>query len=227
MQRKINTDLSFFLKQVDPVSVARRYLANELKMPTTKVKFDNTTLTSDLEVGSSPNDEIYEVKDKNGELIRIITTDHKNWTQEWSASPIGPGTVPGVTQYRCHRCLIEHTGPYLVTPIKIERDPAGKLIIHGTGTFCCFECVYGHLKTKWYSSTYTRNYLYSDSETLLRFLYHLLTGKNDLKASPDWTLHQKHGGRLSDKDYYSPKTIYVPAPNVLLCTLKTMYVVSK
>lgn len=217
-QKNIMTSLNFFLKQVDPSLVATKYLSDELKVPKSKVKFDNPVITMDLEVGTSPESEIYEIKDKNGELIRIITTDHKNWSQV--------STTNSLQSYKCHHCFIDYTNQYLVLPVKIERSIDGKLIIHGTGTFCCFECAYANLKTKWYAGVYMKNYLYSDSETLLRFLYYSLTGKTNLKASPEWLLHQKHGGKLTDKDFYSTKTTYIPLPNVILSTLKTMYIAS-
>lgn len=222
-------ELSFFLKQVDPVLVAKKYLTNNLTMPTTKVKFDNTTLTSDLKAGTSREDEIYEIKDKNGENLRVITLEQKNWIRSNSLLN-GQSSINenhAIQTYECHHCRDIFRGPYLVSPVKIEKKSSGELIIHGTGIFCCYECVYGNHKNKHYAGIYLRNYLYADTETLIRFLYNKQTGNSDLKATPDWTSRKKFDGPLPDQDYYSSKTTYTPIPNVIICTAKSMYIMGK
>jgi hypothetical protein len=201
---------------VDPLEVADMYLAGTLRLPPEKIKFDNITITPDMEVGKDYTSPIYEIFDKNGESIRVVTTDHEKW--------INNNTDKTGKKYICHWCRIEHVGEYIILPIKIDRDiSTGKLIFHGTGSYCCFECAYADLKTKWYCGPYIKDLLYSDTETLLRFMYHAYTGKSNLVASPDWILHEKNGGYLSDKDFFNEKTTYVKCANLILNTAKITY----
>ncbi|HLX52304.1 MAG TPA: hypothetical protein VKR58_00085, partial [Aquella sp.] len=118
-------------------------------MPSSKVKFDESEiLTPDIPVGTSSDSEVYEIKDKSGEPIRVVTAGHKVWENQEHLN--------GAYKYMCHGCRVEHTSPYLVLPVRAERDSSGKLVFYGTGTYCCFECVYSDLKTKYYSGIYQR-----------------------------------------------------------------------
>jgi len=214
MERKLTTDKNFFLKQVDPITVVRSYLAGTLILPNAKIKFDSISLTPDLEVGTDYNSPVYEISDKNGEIMRIVTTDHDKWIIQDKSQQ----------RYICYWCRIENSGEWIIIPIKIDRTPHGKLIFSGTGSYCCFECAYADLKTKWYCNYYYRDALYVDAETLLRFMYFSYTGKLKLTASSNWILHQKNGGKLSDKDFYNDKHTYVALPNIILNQIKTTYV---
>jgi hypothetical protein len=211
-KRALSGELNFFLKQVDPVAVAKRYLAGTLKICTDKIKFETVDITPDLEVGTSPESEVYEIKDKNGELIRVITGGHQSWLNQ-----------DALAKFNCWHCRVEHTGRYISLPVKVDRDPSKGLIFYGTGTYCCFECAYADLKTKWYCGVYQREYLYVDSEYLLRYMYHQLTGKSELIASPAWYLHQKNGGPLPDRDFYSSKSTYVEVPGIIIRIAKNIY----
>ena len=212
----LTIEKSFFLKQVDPLLVAKLYLSGELLMPTSKVLIDESTITPDLEIGPNNSSEVYEIMDKNGEYIRIITTDNIKWKNPNSEY-----------KYVCHWCRISHNGEPIIIPIKLEKDHAtGNLVFSGTGNYCCFECAYADLKTKWYCGFYQKNSLYTDAETLLRFMYHLYTKKENLVASPDWVLHEKNGGALSNKDFYNSKHTYVHIPNIIMSNIKTTHIQS-
>ena len=212
----MSTDRSFFLRQVDPVQVATLYLSGKLLLPPGGISLDFTTVTPDLIVGADTNSEIYEIVDKNGEHYRLVTTDHEKWLKN--------GTDLNSHTYVCHWCRIGHTGTSLLIPIKIDRDTSsGKLLFYGTGTYCCFECAYADLKTKWYCGIYQRSSLYVDAETLLRYMFHKFTEKDVLRASPDWILHKKNGGPLDDNDFYNSKHTYINIPNIILSTVKTHY----
>ena len=217
MARKIQTERNFFLKQVDPVQVAEDYLSGKLKLPKDKIKFGNITITPDLDVGKDYNSPVYEIIDKNGESVRIITTDHDKWIA-------GSSSTTPTKKYICHWCRIQNEGESVVIPVKIDRDVmTNKLIFYGTGSYCCFECAFADLKTKWYCNNFLRDALYSDSESLLRFMHYKYTDKEKLVASPNWVLHEKNGGALSDKDFFSDKTSYIPAPNIIINNIKTTY----
>lgn len=209
MERKLNFERNFFLKQVDPNEVVDLYLSNNLKMPLEKIKFDNLIITPDLEVGKDYYAPIYEINDKNGENIRIITTDHDKWIQNNNID------------YICHWCRINNQGEHIILPIKVDKDiSTNKLIFYGTGSYCCFECAYADLKTKWYCGYQVRDVLYSDTESILRFMYFIYTGKTNLISSPDWSLHQKNGGCLPDKDFFNEKTTYIKSPNYIINNIK-------
>lgn len=215
MEKK--SELTFFLRQVDPTHVATLYLSNELILPTGKIELNFTTVTPDAPVGSDSSSEIYEIVDKNGEHVRLITTDHDKWSKEKNNL--------SDDNYLCHWCRINNTGTPLLIPIRADREiSTGKLLFHGTGSYCCFECAYADLKTKWYCGPYQRNYLYVDAETLLRNMFYIFTGKTDLKASPEWFLHKKNKGPLDDNDFFNSKHTYMPIPNIVLCTAKTNYI---
>lgn len=204
-------DLNFFLKQVDPILVAKSYLDGSLRLPSTKIKLDSSSLTKDLDYGNSFTSPAYEIIDKNGTKIRVITINHKNWKS---------GILP--TNYLCNWCRLEYNNDPLVLPINIEYCDSS-IICYGTGTYCSFECCYADLKTKQYCDFYSRDFIYNNSENLLRFLYGHFHGNNKLIAAPDWTLHVKNGGFLDSKDFFNEQHTYVRIPNIILQTAKTCY----
>jgi len=217
-------NLSFFLKGVDPLQVAKDYVNKTLRFPTEKIKAPPPTLTQDLVVGNSHDDEVYEHTDKNGTKIRIITGNHNNWVSE------------GIDKdkFRCNWCRIEYLVSKkdvqaensrlpLLLPVKIERDD-NILYFHGTGEYCCFGCAYAHLKTKTHTAIYYKESSYCDAETILRHMHYLFTGKETLVASPDWEKHVKNGGKLSDKDYYSSDHVYALIPGIIFRPAKVSYI---
>lgn len=210
-------DKKFFLKQVDPIEVAEEYLSGKLRLPADKIKFDNIMITPDLELGKDYTSSIYEILDKNGETIRIITTDHDRWS----------GANSSDKKYLCNWCRLHQSAEPIIIPIKVEQIN-GNFAFHGTGNYCCFECAFADLKTKLYTGLYLRDLLYSNSENLLRFMYYIYTGLDNLVAAPDWILHEKNGGKLSDKDFFNSRHTYVKCPNLIMNVAKiTHYQVSK
>jgi len=228
----MEADLNFFLRQVDPLFVAKSYIAKTLLLPKEKFKFDDITLTQDLVVGNSPDSSAYEYIDKNGSKLRIITGNHLNWSSETLKE-----------NFVCHGCRIRYhiqgtksallsenltkiVNCALLLPVQIEKVD-DKLIFHGTGEYCCFECAFADLKTKCYTGFYYKDSVYSDSEGLLRYMYYLFTGKENLTASPPWTEHIDNGGNLPDKDFYNKNYTYGLLPNVILKHAKVAYIRSE
>ena len=182
----METDLNFFLRQVDPLLVAKSYISKTLFLPTEKFKFDDITLTQDLLIGQSPDSYAFEYTDKNGSKLKIITGNHSNWLAENKKE-----------NFICNWCRIKYnsiTKIPLLLPVQIEKLD-DKLVFHGTGDYCCFECAYADLKTKCYSGFYYKDSIYSDSEGLLRYMYYLFTGRDNLIASPPWTEHINNEGK--------------------------------
>src|SRR5437773_4937132 len=220
MEKKLLTDKNFFLYKVDPLAVLEKYKKGTLLITFEKISIDATPLSPDLQVGTDHDSAVYEISNKYGETVRIVTTDHNKWMKEREGTPVG--------EYICHWCRIKNTGKALVLPLQIDRDLAtGNLIFYGTGSYCCFECAYADLKTKVYPSFYYRDYLYRDSESLLRFMYFLYHKEvGNFTSAPLWTLHEKNGGELPDKDFFSNKHTYVSIPNIIINTVKTTYIQS-
>lgn len=215
-ERTVATERHFFLKQVDPMVVAKKYLSKSLTLPTEKITINITMPTPDIQVGKDSSSETYEIVDKSGEILRMVTTDHEKWKRN--------GTDKSNSGYTCHWCRASFVGEHLIIPIRIDRDlSTNKLLFSGTGSYCSFECAYASLKTKWYCGFYQRDPLYSDAETLLRFMFYRFTNKETLIAAPDWTLYYKNGGPLSDKDFYSSHHTYVPTSNIILNVAKVSY----
>ena len=230
------SELSFFLRQVDPLAVAKAYLNGTLLLPKEKVKFTTSTLTQDLVIGDNIDAPAYEYIDKNGSKLKIITGNHNNWTISNEIRK---------EKFICDWCRINYTIPPVppvspegtggtggtgrspvFLPIKIEKDE-NKIYFHGIGEYCCFECVYADLKTKSYAGFYYRNSVYSDSETLLKYMNHLFTNRENLTSSPHWKLHVKNGGPLTDKDYYNSEYSYGNVANVILKPAKITYIRSE
>jgi hypothetical protein len=227
MSKKVSTDRNFFLRHVDPVLVLKKYMNGTLLVPKEKIKLDGGSLTPDLTIGPDYNSEVYEVVSKNGESIRIITTEHSKWIQNGKNSFQGDQKFNSHV-YICIWCRIENKGEALLIPLKIDKEVVtDKMIFYGTGSYCCFECAYAHLKTKTNVSFYYRDAVYRDSESMLRFMFYLCFGDSKkLVAAPEWTLHQKNSGGvggLPDHDFFNSRHTYVPLPNVILSTVKTMY----
>jgi len=204
--------LTFFLKQVDPIMVAQSYLAKKLLLPKEKIRINAPIITQDLEYGDSYDSPAYESMTKDGLKLRIITTDHDQWKKGILATP-----------YICHWCRIEHKDAPLGLPIVYEYLNK-KSIYYVTGNYCSFECAYADLKTKQYCNFYCKDYIYNESEILLKNMYFNMTGKHKLYSAPHWTSHIKNGGILTDKDFYSQHHTYNRSPNIVLYPSKTSFV---
>jgi len=226
MERKFTMEKNFFLKQVDPVEVFKSYSTGELRLPADKIKFDNVTISPDMEIGKDYTSPIYEITDKNGDTIRVVTTDHDKWVANNGTVERGRVLTLGqiAENYVCHWCRLKYIGEHIILPIKIDRDlSTNKFIFYGTGSYCCFECAYADLKTKSHCCPYMRDSLYADGESLLRFMYKQYTGKDTLVAAPEWFLHEKNGGKLPDKDFFNSKSTYVECPNIIMNSVKVTY----
>ena len=200
-------ELSFFLKQVDPLAVAKAYLNGTLKLPKEKFKFGVPTLTHDFVVGETIDSKIFEYIDKNGSRLRMISGNHDQYVNGQK------------DEFTCYWCRVKYSGKLaLLLPVSIEKDENG-LYFHGTGEYCSFACAYAHLKTKTHVNFYYKDYAYCDAEGLLKFMHYLYTGNEHLVAAPDWTLRDT----LSEKDFYGSTNTYHLMPNVIMNPAKISF----
>src|SRR5258708_717345 len=81
--------LEFFLKQVDPIKVAKEYLKGTLRLPPEKIKLSYQPLKPDIEYGDSYESMAYEYVDKNGKKNKIISTGHNEWAVQSSTNSGG------------------------------------------------------------------------------------------------------------------------------------------
>ena len=77
-KQSIKVNEKFMIRRIDPVDMISRYLQGEyddLEEPPQKIKTGNNFVSLGRNIGESPNDEIYKIRDKNNNKQIVVTTN--------------------------------------------------------------------------------------------------------------------------------------------------------
>ena len=219
---------TFLLKGIDYTKLIEEYDAGIYDRPIEK-KSKITLATDNIYLapsyGSSNNDAIFSIKDKNNRSVIIATTGHVpfhnfiNKEQPIMEQKIGPG----IFDARCGYCLqdiegsvlgypLKHKESTTVTSDKRERTHTVWIEKH----FCDYECTLGYMKLTGGNE---------DAEQILRFLYYLnYPNEPSLHPANDpWDLIN-NGGLLTKEQWKSTSHKYMENPKILLIPTKTEYI---
>ena len=89
----------------------------------------------------------------------------------------------------------------LGTIVKIEKTGNNQFTLYTINAFCRMGCNYAELMGR--TSYWRIGDLVQMEEKNLRFVMDKLYPGKTLECCPDWELHERNGGPLTDKEYYS------------------------
>lgn len=229
-------DPTFLLRGIDYLQVLNDYYQgkyNDIEIPKTKVTMSSNAVTSDYSVGTDKHSEIYEYVGSSGNRVRMITTNHKNYNEMRNklvnnsylnnireGIPIEYGSNNNICLW-CRRIFsFEPVG----MPIKMEYlEDSKKNIFHVVGNYCTYECCYSHLLTRTRSQFGLKDYMYMDSESMLRIMYGKTYPDQLLIEQNEWTLAKWNGGPMSEDDFFSGRHRYEKNVSIVLLPSKNEY----
>lgn len=215
---KILRNPTFLLKGVDPVAIWNSYI--EGKYANTKVVVDPNLNINPIQLtlpeGSSPADEIYTIKDKNGIPTMALSTNHSLTRNGGRVSEI---PIEG----ECDGCRKVLEDPPIGIPIRVDYDHINNIRhYYVDGAFHSFECAYRKLIEQQGKTIVSSDPLYSDSESLLLSWFESLYPNEKLKPANDFRL-LKPRGPLTQEMFEQGMHNYKRTTNIFITPIKIQY----
>lgn len=201
---------TFYLKQIHPLNFPQKYIDGEFKnidinyIKSNNIKSEVSKVHKQVEIiGSSRLSKLFTLVDRNNNTYVCVTTNNFSEGEE----------------SLCNWCRTTFKHSWIGIPYRLEYTDDNSTY-YTDGIFCCFECAAAELRN--YSKTRLNRFhgQYVTADILLESLYNKVYPGKKLIPSPHFSLHEKNGGALSDKDYYSQRSIYVEMTGVVLLPTK-------
>lgn len=227
---------TFLLKGVDPNKILADYQAGVYSRPIvvkSKIRIAQNTSILAPTYGSTNQDPIFAVKDRNNNSVVIATTGHSDFeifTRTGGNLPVGG---------RCEHCRdeFEHTAigypvgyqeQTILTNDTADVKQAQYRVLYVfwvEGRFCDFECALGYLRIMLGRPATYRDTTLRDSERMLRHL-HKLTHPTaaPLRPAQDPRLLQSNGGSLTKEVWKDHRHLWVRSDRILMIPAKAEYV---
>lgn len=225
---------TFLLKGIDPQKIISDYQAGVFSTPThakQKIKISQNSTILSPSYGSSNQDAIFCIKDKNNCSTVVATSGHEDYqiyTRTGGFLPKGG---------RCELCKEDFVETAIGYPVgfnehtiltnddsDINNAKYRTLYIFWVeGRFCSFECSLGFVQMI-LSKPFDRDNTLLDSEFLLKLLFKLMHPLGNLRASQDPRLLKTNGGSLTKEQWQDKKHIYVRTERILMIPVKVEYI---
>lgn len=188
------------LRGVDPQKVLDKYQSGDytdVALPSSSKR------VAPIKGGESNEDAIYTLVNKSNGKITFVTT---NCT-----------IIPTGVSKRCRYCGRDFDHSPVGLPVLKQKD-----VVHYMGSFCSFECVLALIRLKDSAGIYHNSCLYSNSEVLLKFIFHRLYPEEKLSPAPDPDLLDVHGGPLAYRQWNAHEHRFQEMPGLLFqpCRMK-------
>jgi hypothetical protein len=208
LKAKMNSKLivgivpTFHLKKIDSLDIYQRLIKGEFKSVNhTKKTPTNVANTQEISLhGNNSDDSTFTFKDHNNLVQVIVTSNHYD-------------------RHRCDWCLqpMKESDISIGVPITYDYQ-GGNHIFEMEGCCHSFECAFSYMKRFRGYHVSTFDPVYMNSETILRFLFHLCYPDEVLRDSPDPRITLAMGGAVG-----SIKHTYVRIPSVIIQKAKVLY----
>jgi len=223
---------TFLLKGIDPNKLLNDYKNGIFPKIFEIKKFPlapNNRLTVQL-YGSSDNDPIFSIKDRNNNSIVIATTGYENY-QLVSANDGNNPQIGG----RCDFCKRDFNHQNLGYPVAHEEHtllvdnddvPCYKIYYvfwmdHET---CSFECSLSKVREQQCRHSEFKENSTKNSEFMLHKLFKLTHPNSGvLRPAQDPRLLKSNKGSLTKEEWENPKFLYKPTDRILMLPVKTEY----
>jgi hypothetical protein len=227
---------TFLLKGVDPNKILADYQAGVYSRPSTlksKIHIAQNTCILAPTYGTSNQDPIFSVRDRNNCSVIIATTGHSDFEVFTRTG----GDLP--TGGRCEHCRDEFDHTVIGYPIGYQEqtiltndstDPRDAhyrvlYVFWVEGRFCSFECALGYLRLMLGRPADYRDTTLRDSERMLKHLHKLTyPTAGPLRPAQDPRLLRSNGGSLSREEWQDQRHIFVRTDRILMIPAKVEYV---
>jgi hypothetical protein len=187
--------MTYHLAIEDPKQLLEFYLRKEYS----NLTLQNLDKSSKQGVSLDPGQKgIKRFIDYSNHTLLIAVTDNQRPLCDWCRGPMKDDAIGIPIKYTYQESIDTH---------KFDCDDT---------CACSLSCAYAVLKSSMKLSYRYRHGSYVDSETLLLLWHKLLDTHSSLRPAPDWKLHERNGGPLNDKQYYSSSYTYQQLPKVLI-----------
>lgn len=216
---KITRNPTFLLKGVDPVAVWSAYqngkYTNYKPIPDPSLNINSIQLT--LPEGTSPADEIYTIRDKNGTQTLAMSTNH---SLTINGGKLNELPVDGY----CDWCRKRLTEPPVGKPVRVDYDHVNNiLIIYTDGADHSFECAYAGIIRDQDTSIRSSDPIYTNSENILLTWFNLLYPGEKLNPAPDYRLLQPRGP-MSQDVFEQNMHCFKRTTNIYITPIKVQYI---
>ena len=217
---------SFTIRKIDPKVLATKFFKGEYatrNFPEKKIKNASYLLKLGKDIGNDTSSEVYRFKDKNNNNQTIYTLNHSLYDY---ATKKAAGNFAELPILKCKYCKRKILKNPIGLPISMEINKDGDISFSVIDNFCDFGCAFSYLKRKIGDSRIYRGPLYENAEQMLYCLYYRIYPKKkgeSIKDKPEWDLLRENGGPLTDEEFDSDASIYVPVPTVSIFPVKKQY----
>jgi hypothetical protein len=220
--------LVFSLRRIDPFKILKRYKEGyyeTFKIPKTKIKIASDVPLLAPPSGTSYDDPTYTFRDRNNRILKIATTNHKNYT--FFTRSGGEQPEGGM----CDWCRLVFKEKSIGIPIahiaKTYLDANGELLeanfFWTDGTFCSYNCALAYANLFMSLPPTLRDPFYTDATTLLHFAFRLMHPDKTLISAPHYKLAEWNGGSLTEAEFKSTNFTYKRLLNVVMIPIKFQY----
>lgn len=227
---------TFLLKGVDPSKLLADYQAGVFSRSTsqkTRIRIAHNTTILAPNYGTSNQDPVFAVKDRNNNSVIVATSGHSDFqvfTSTGGDLPVGG---------RCEHCRQDFDNIVVGYPIGQQEqtvlmndtdDPKQAIyrvlyVFWVEGRFCSFECALGYLRLMLVRPADYRDTTLRDSEKMLKYLHKLTyPTAGPLRPAQDPRLLRSNGGSLSREEWQDQRHIFVRTDRVLMIPAKVEYI---
>jgi hypothetical protein len=201
---------TFYLKQIFPLLFTQKYLNGDFKhidINFLKINHKKSAINISQQVeiiGNSPLSKMFTLVDRNNNSFTCVTTN--NFSDE-------------AKETICQWCRCNFSHSWIGIPYRLEVTENNS-IYYTDGRYCCFECCFADLT---YQSNRRFNRFhgqYVSADILLEQLHERIYPNTKLYPSPHFSLHERNGGALPDKDYYSQRSIFIETTGIIILPTK-------
>jgi hypothetical protein len=203
---------TFYLKKIDPLSIPSKILGGEYKnvsLESVQAWKKSTKDTSHQQVsviGTNQQDKMFTYSDRNNNIFTCVTTNN--------FSPNGA---------TCQWCRLSFQNSWVGIPYRLEQTQT-KDYYYTEGCYCCFECAAAEVNLISKRVHILHSGLLTSSNILLETMFKSVYPDKTLICSPDFRLHERNGGALSDKDFYENKSLFLETSGIVIVPYKKIFV---
>lgn len=204
---------TFYLKKIDPLNIPAKILSGEYKKITIehiqgwkKAVKENATHQQVSVISTNQQEKMFTYSDRNNNIFTCVTTN--NFSSQNSI---------------CQWCRLPFQHAWIGIPYRLEQSMT-KDYYYTEGCYCCFECAAAEVSLISKRIHVLHSGLLTSPNILLETMFKSVYPDKTLHSSPDFTLHEKNGGALPDKEYYENKSIYMETSGIVVVPYKKVYV---
>ena len=229
----IRVSESFTIRKIAPKDINIRYFKGEYNnrgLPNVKIRTSTFLGKIGKEVGKNSSSETYRFVDRCNNNQTILTTNHTMYnfvmaSQINTSNPSLAKNKLNMPILKCKYCKRSITKSPIGIPISMTLQ-ADEAIFSVIDNFCDFECAFSYLKRRTSENRFYKGPLYMNAEQLLYCMYYRMypdrTGQS-IREKPDWDLLRENGGPLSNEEFDTSASEYVPVTSVIMLPSKKQY----